>query len=97
MTEGFICDDCNKSIDVPMKCFVCKHYVCDDCWINNNHGRYDETYNDCILNREDKSKLIASLKSAKEVNGKLVKEDTSFNDIFDAFRLAMMYFPVKQE
>ena len=36
-------------------------------------------------------KLIVSLRTAIEEEGVLDKELTSYNDIFDAFRLAMKY------
>jgi hypothetical protein len=44
------CEDCNKLMLEAMKCFVCKKYLCDDCWLNNNHGRYDGDYNECLKN-----------------------------------------------
>jgi Terminase RNaseH-like domain len=37
-------------------------------------------------------KLITSLRTAVDVDGKLDKESTSYNDIFDAFRLAMKFY-----
>ncbi|HZI72256.1 MAG TPA: hypothetical protein VFD60_13955 [Nitrososphaeraceae archaeon] len=37
-------------------------------------------------------KLITSLRTAVDIDGKLDKESTSYNDIFDAFRLAMKFY-----
>jgi hypothetical protein len=37
-------------------------------------------------------KLITSLRTAVENDGMLDKEATSYDDIFDAFRLAMCYY-----
>ena len=37
-------------------------------------------------------KLITSLRIAVAVDGKLDKESTSYNDIFEAFRLAMKLY-----
>jgi hypothetical protein len=50
-----------------------------------------------VLIHPNFSKLIASLKTAQEVNGQLDKPNTSYNDVFDAFRLAMHYFPMSKE
>jgi hypothetical protein len=37
-------------------------------------------------------KLINSLRIAVDIDGKLDKESTSYNDIFEAFRLAMKLY-----
>ena len=37
-------------------------------------------------------KLITSLRTAVDIDGKLDKESTSYNDIFDAFRLALKLY-----
>jgi hypothetical protein len=37
-------------------------------------------------------KLIPSLRTAVDIDGKLDKESTSYNDIFDAFRLALKFY-----
>ena len=37
-------------------------------------------------------KLITSLRTAVENNGKLDKESTSYSDIFDAFRLSLRVY-----
>ena len=37
-------------------------------------------------------KLITSLRTAVDVDGTLDKESTSYNDIFDAFRLALKFY-----
>jgi hypothetical protein len=37
-------------------------------------------------------KLITSLRTAVDIDGKLDKESTSYNDIFDAFRLALKFY-----
>lgn len=41
-------------------------------------------------------KLVTSLRTAIEDNGMLDKETTSYNDIFDAFRLALRYYKINQ-
>jgi hypothetical protein len=38
--------------------------------------------------------LITSLRTAVEDNGVLDKEATSYNDIFDAYRLALRYYTI---
>jgi hypothetical protein len=40
-------------------------------------------------------KLITSLRTAVEVHGTLDKESASYNDIFDAFRLALKFYSFK--
>lgn len=40
-------------------------------------------------------KLITSLRTAVENKGSLDKDTTSFNDIFDAYRLALKYYVIK--
>ena len=40
-------------------------------------------------------KLITSLRTAVEVDGTLDKESASYNDIFDAFRLALKFYSFK--
>ena len=37
-------------------------------------------------------KLIVSLRTAVDADGTLDKESTSYNDIFDAFRLALKFY-----
>jgi hypothetical protein len=37
-------------------------------------------------------KLITALRTAVDVDGTLDKEATSYNDIFDAFRLALKFY-----
>jgi hypothetical protein len=37
-------------------------------------------------------KLITSLRTAVDIDGKLDKEATSYNDIFDAFRLSLRMY-----
>jgi hypothetical protein len=39
-------------------------------------------------------KLITSLRTAVEYNGMLDKETTSYNDIFDAYRLALRHYTI---
>jgi hypothetical protein len=41
-------------------------------------------------------KLITSLRTAVENEGVLDKEVTSYNDIFDAFRLALRFYSFKE-
>jgi hypothetical protein len=41
-------------------------------------------------------KLVTSLRTAIEDNGMLDKETTSYNDIFDAFRLALSYYKINR-
>lgn len=41
-------------------------------------------------------KLVTSLRTAIEDNGILDKEITSYNDAFDAFRLALRYYKINQ-
>ena len=42
-------------------------------------------------------KLIIALKTAYEVDGKLDKEQTSYDDIFDAFRLSLLHYKAKEQ
>ena len=37
-------------------------------------------------------KLVTALRTAVDVDGTLDKESTSYNDIFDAFRLALKFY-----
>ena len=37
-------------------------------------------------------KLITALRTAVDIDGTLDKEATSYNDIFDAFRLALKFY-----
>jgi len=41
-------------------------------------------------------KLIISLRTAVDNDGTLDKEATSYNDIFDAFRLALKFYQFKE-
>ena len=41
-------------------------------------------------------KLITSLRTAVDADGTLDKESTSYNDIFDAFRLALKFYQFKE-
>jgi hypothetical protein len=44
------------------------------------------------INPDKFDKLITSLRSALDLDGTLDKESTSYNDIFDAFRLALKFY-----
>jgi hypothetical protein len=44
------------------------------------------------INSDKFDKLITSLRTAVDNDGKLDKESTSYNDIFDAFRLALKFY-----
>lgn len=41
-------------------------------------------------------KLITSLRTAVDNDGVLDKESTSYNDIFDAFRLALKFYQFQE-
>ena len=41
-------------------------------------------------------KLITSLRTAVDKDGTLDKESTSYNDIFDAFRLALKFYQFQE-
>jgi hypothetical protein len=42
-------------------------------------------------------KLITSLRTAVDADGTLDKESTSYNDIFDAFRLALKFYSFREK
>jgi hypothetical protein len=44
------------------------------------------------INPDKFDKLITALRTAVDNNGTLDKESTSYNDIFDAFRLALKFY-----
>ena len=44
------------------------------------------------VNLDRFDKLITSLRTAVDNDGTLDKESTSYNDIFDAFRLALKFY-----
>jgi hypothetical protein len=44
------------------------------------------------INPDRFDKLITSLRTAVDIDGTLDKESTSYNDIFDAFRLALKFY-----
>jgi hypothetical protein len=44
------------------------------------------------INPDKFDKLITSLRTAVDNDGTLDKESTSYNDIFDAFRLAFKFY-----
>ena len=44
------------------------------------------------INPDRFGKLITSLRTAVDIDGILDKEATSYNDIFDAFRLALKFY-----
>jgi len=47
------------------------------------------------INPDKFNKLITSLRTAVDNDGTLDKESTSYNDIFDAFRLALKFYHFK--
>jgi hypothetical protein len=47
--------------------------------------------------RDRFDKLITALRTAVDNDGMLDKEATSYNDIFDAFRLALKFIAFKKE
>ena len=48
------------------------------------------------INPDKFNKLITSLRTAVDNDGALDKEATSYNDIFDAFRLALKFYHFKE-
>jgi hypothetical protein len=44
------------------------------------------------INQDKFDKLITALRTAVDIDGALDKEATSYNDIFDAFRLALKFY-----
>jgi hypothetical protein len=42
-------------------------------------------------------KLITALRTAVDNDGSLDKESTSYNDIFDAFRLALRFYSFREK
>jgi hypothetical protein len=48
------------------------------------------------INSDRFYKLITALRTAADNDGTLDKESTSYNDIFDAFRLALKFYHFQQ-
>ena len=48
------------------------------------------------INPDRFDKLITSLRAAVDNDGVLDKEATSYNDIFDAFRLALRFYHFRE-
>jgi hypothetical protein len=48
------------------------------------------------INPDRFDKLITSLRTAVDNDGVLDKEATSYNDIFDAFRLALRFYHFRE-
>jgi hypothetical protein len=48
------------------------------------------------INPNKFDKLITSLRTAVDNDGALDKEATSYNDIFDAFRLALKFYQFQE-
>ena len=48
------------------------------------------------INHDKFDKLITSLRTAVDNDGQLDKGSTSYNDIFDAFRLALKFYQFKE-
>ena len=49
------------------------------------------------INPEKLDKLITALRIAVHNDGTLDKESTSYNDIFDAFRLALKFYHFRDD
>ena len=49
------------------------------------------------INPDKFDKLITSLRTAVDNDGTLDKESTSYNDIFDAFRLALKFYSFREK
>src|SRR5690349_7806597 len=49
------------------------------------------------INPDKFDKLITSLRTAVDIDGVLDKESTSYNDIFDAFRLALKFYRFQEK
>ena len=49
------------------------------------------------INPDKFDKLIIALRTAIDNDGKLDKESTSYNDIFDAFRLALKFYRFQEK
>jgi hypothetical protein len=64
---------------------VVKREARDKIAIDNDGGRI-------AINPGRFDKLITSLRTAVDNDGTLDKEATSYNDVFDAFRLALKFY-----
>jgi hypothetical protein len=49
------------------------------------------------INPDKFDKLITSLRTAVDDDGTLDKEPTSYNDIFDSFRLALKFYHFREK
>jgi hypothetical protein len=49
------------------------------------------------INHDKFDKLITALRTAVDNDGALNKEATSYNDIFDAFRLALRFYHFQEK
>jgi hypothetical protein len=49
------------------------------------------------INPDKFDKLITALRTAVDNGGTLDKESTSYNDIFDAFRLALKFYSFREK
>src|ERR671938_649505 len=49
------------------------------------------------INLDRFDKLITPLRTAVDIDGTLDKESTSYNDIFDAFRLALKFYSFRDK
>ena len=49
------------------------------------------------INSDRFDKLITALRTAVDIDGTLDKEATSYNDIFDAFRLALKFYHFREK
>jgi Terminase RNaseH-like domain len=58
--------------------------------MENEHGRI-------VINPDKFDKLITALRTAVDRDGTLDKEATSYNDIFDAFRLSLKFYRFEQK
>jgi hypothetical protein len=56
--------------------------------LEDDHGKI-------AINPDRFDKLMTSLRTAIDNDGTLDKEATSYNDIFDAFRLALKFYSFK--
>ena len=49
------------------------------------------------INQDKFGKLITALRTVVDNDGVLNKESTSYNDIFDAFRLALKFYSLREK
>jgi hypothetical protein len=92
-SEGFGAENATKDMNIVLVNFNKEHKA----MLGHCKMILEQEPGKIAINPDRFDKLITSLRTAVDNDGSLDKEATSYNDIFDAFRLALKFYHFQEK